>query len=296
MSGPVVLKGGAIAQRLRDSAAQEAARLKGKGIVPKLASVLAAGAGDARAYADSQRRACEKAGIEYAERLLEASASQADLLALVEELKRDGSVTGVFLHEPMPAGLDLAGARMALGPGKDVEGMHPALMGMLALGEPVRVPCTAAAVAEILRECGVPLAGADLVIVGRSPIVGRALALLLLTDRKAPTVTVCHSATADLAAQTRRADFLVVAMGKPAFIKAGMVREGAVVVDVGTNVVKGPDGSDKLVGDVAFDEVAPKCRVITPVPGGVGPVTTACLLRNIVACAERGAGGAAPGW
>ena len=137
----------------------------------------------------------------------------------------------------------------------------------------------------MLRASGIPFEGKEAVIVGRSPGVGRALALLLLAEKKGPTVTVCHSATADLASHTRRADFLITAIGRAGFVTAEMVKEGAAVVDVGTNLVRGPDGTERLVGDVAFDEVKAKCRAITPVPGGVGPVTTACLLRNVVVCA-----------
>jgi len=280
-----ILKGGPIAQRIREEAAAEVGRLKERGIVPHLTAILASGEADARTYADSQKKACEKTGILFSERVIAPPFSQEELLSIIDGLKRDAAVTSVFIHEPMPSSIDLSAARIALGPEKDAEGMHPYLMGMLAYGEPIRVPCTAAAVAEIIRNCGIPSAGKDLVIVGRSPIVGRALALLLLADRKAPTVTVCHSATFDLPAQTRRADFLVSCVGRPGFIKADMVKEGAIVIDVGTNVIRAEDGSEKLVGDVAYDEVAPKCRAITPVPGGVGPVTTACLIRNIVSSA-----------
>ncbi len=289
MSEPVLLKGAALAKRIREEAATEAARLRERGVLPHLAAVLASGVPEARTYADSQRKACEKAGIGFSEHVIGPPFNQEDLMAKIEGLKADPVVTGVFLHEPMPGSIDLSSVRLALGPEKDVEGMHPALMGQLALGTPVRVPCTAAAVAELIRECGAPLAGKDMVIVGRSPIVGRALALFLLVERKAPTVTICHSATSDLAAQTRRADFLVVSIGRPAFVKGDMVKEGAVVIDVGTNVVRADDGTEKLVGDVAFDEVAPHCRAITPVPGGVGPVTTAILLRNIVSAARNNA-------
>jgi len=287
MAEPVILKGGPLATRIWEEAASGAAKLRERGITPHLAVVLASGEPEARAYADSQRKACEKAGIEYSERVLGAPFSQDNLNAILAELNADQKVTGVFIHEPMPGSIDLLAARLALGPGKDVEGMHPELLGLLAMGTPSRVPCTAAAVAELIRECGIPSAGKDLVIVGRSPIVGRALALLLLVERKAPTVTVCHSATEDLAAQTRRADFLVVSIGRAGFIHGDMVKEGAVVIDVGTNVVRAADGTEKLVGDVDFEKVAPRCRVITPVPGGVGPVTTSCLLRNVVAAAAN---------
>ena len=281
-----MLKGAPIAQRIRDEVAAEVIRLTNqRGITPHLAFVFPDGEPSAQSYAVSMRKNCEKVGIIYSEHRLSVPLQQAELMEMVERLTNDREVTGVVIHSPMPKPLDHIAAIARMDVVKDAEAVHPETYGLLAMGAPQQVPCTAAAVFELLRASAVPLAGKEAVIVGRSPGVGRALALLLLAEKQGPTVTVCHSATGDLPAQTRRADFLIVAIGRPGLITADMVKPGAVVVDVGTNVVRGPDGTERLVGDVAFEQVSQKCQMITPVPGGVGPVTTACLLRNVVKCA-----------
>jgi len=281
------LKGAPIAQRIRDEVAAAVTGLKARGVHPHLAFVVPAGDPGAAYYGEAQKRACEKAGIGHGIHVLSSLPSQAGLVAEITRLAADPVVTGIIVHSPMPAPLDLVAAReRALPPDMDVEAVLPQSCGLLASGVIRQVPCTAAAVLELMKAVDVPFAGKDAVIVGRSVTVGRPLALLLLADKKGPTVTVCHSATGDLAAHARRADFLVAAIGKPGFITADMVKPGAVVIDVGTNAVKRPDGTEATVGDVAFDSVAPLCAAITPVPGGVGPVTTACLLRNVVTCAR----------
>jgi len=285
MGEPVLLKGAPVAKRIREAAASEAAALKAEGREPHLSVIFDPKAPDARMYADSQRKACEAAGLKFSENPYPASHDA--LIDLIDRLNVERGITGLFLHTPAPAGIRLEEARARMDPERDVEGIHPANLGALVLGVPAAFPCTAEAAVEMMRESGVPYAGARAVIVGRSPTVGRAVALLLLAEKKSATVTVCHSATADIASETLRADFLIVAMGKPGFIRGAMVREGAVVIDVGTNMVKQADGTEKLTGDVAFAEVAPKARAITPVPGGVGPVTTACLVRNVVRCARN---------
>lgn len=286
MAVPVQILGAPIAQIIREDAAAGVARLKERNIHPHLAFIYPAADGGAVSYAESQRRSCEKAGIGFSAFDLPAAAKQADLDALIDRVKSDPAVTGVILHSPWPKPLDDLAARLRLGADLDVEGLHPDALGRLVLGAPQLVPCTPAAAIEMLKASGVSWDGKHLVIVGRSPSVGRSLALLLLAERRAPTVTLCHSATADLAAVTRTADLLVVAAGKPGLIRAPMVKDGAVVVDVGTNAVPGPGGKTVMTGDVAFDEVAPKCAAITPVPGGVGPVTAALLLRNVVECCD----------
>lgn len=281
MSEESILKGAPIAERIRQRAALETARLVKAGVAPRLASILSPQAADARIYADSQKRACEKAGISYAERPLLPEFRQEDLLRIVTQLNQDPEVTGIFIHTPLPDGMSLEEARRVMDPGKDVECVHPISMGALVSGVFDTGPCTAAAVVEMMKESGVPLQGANAVIVGRSPAVGRSVALMLLAEKKGATVTVCHSATANLAAETARGDFLVAALGRPGFIKAEMIKPGAVVIDVGTNVVRGADGVERLVGDVDFEAAKSRCRAITPVPGGVGPVTVAFLLWNI---------------
>jgi len=287
MGEPLLLKGAPVAARIREEAARDVEALKARNVHPHLAFIYPESDGGARSYADSQRKSCEKAGIGYTARALPEPVSQAALTAAIESLRDDPAVTGILLHQPWPKSVNEIEARLGIGASHDVEGLHPHAMGLLALGAPVQEPCTAAAAIEMLKAAGQPLAGKDLVIVGRSPAVGRALALLLLKDKKTPTITICHTATADLGAQTRRADVLVVAAGRPGLVTGEMVKEGAVVIDVGTNVVKAADGTEKLVGDVDFASVAPRASAITPVPGGVGPVTSALLLRNIVMCARQ---------
>ena len=286
MGEPKLLKGSAMAQAIREVVVREVDALKAKAIHPTLAFVYPDGDGGAISYAESQSRSCGKVGIGYRACPLE-NPTQVTLLETIRVLKEDPEVTGILLHQPWPKTVDELAARLRIGASHDVEGMDPAALGLLALGAPAQVPCTAAAALEMLKASGAPLAGRDLVIVGRSPAVGRALALLLLKDRQAPTITICHTATADLAAHTRRADLLVVAAGSAGLVTGDMVKDGVGVVDVGTNVIAAPDGTDTLTGDVDFASVAARAAAITPVPGGVGPVTAALLLRNVVICARQ---------
>lgn len=282
-----MLKGAPVAQAIREEAAREAAALKARRVEPCLAFLHPAGDGAAASYAESQRKSCEKAGVGHRTLVLPAGASQADLLAAVDRLKQDRAVTGILVSSPLPKPLDGFAAVLRAGPELDVEGMHPENYGRLAERAPTVVPPTAEAAFRLLKAAGVPFAGRHAVVVGRSLPVGNALVQLLLAERPGPTVTVCHTGTADLAAVTRTADLIVVAAGRPGTLRGGMVKDGAVVVDVGTNVVKDAAGAERLVGDVAYDEVAPSCAAISPVPGGVGPVTSACLLRNVVRAAAR---------
>ncbi len=287
MAEPRLLRGKPVADAIREEAAAAAARLKARGIEPCMAFLYPDGDGAAAAYAESQRSSCAKAGVSHRGVVIPRGAVQADLLRLVAGLRADPAVSGVMVSTPLPKPLDGFEAILGVGPERDIEGLHPENYGRLAERVPVVVPPTAAAALRLLKGAGTPLDGRRVVVVGRSLAVGNALALLLLAERPGPTVTVCHTGTADLAAVTREADFLVAAAGRPATIRGGMVKDGAIVVDVGTNVVKGPDGAERLVGDVAFDEVAALCAAITPVPGGVGPVTSALLLANVVRAAAR---------
>lgn len=244
--------------------------------------LVAVSVGDAAAsevYMRNQRRACERAGVEYVVERLPDGTPQSALHARIEAICHDLAVTGVILQLPLPATLNARAAQDALDPEKDVEGVHRDNLGMVAGGRARLAPCTAKAAVHILEASGVTLRGADCVIVGHSEIVGKPAAMLLL-DRLA-TVTVCHVATRDLAAHTRRADVVIVAVGKAGLVRGDMLRRGAAVVDVGINV--GPDG--KVVGDVAPD-AAEVAGVLTPVPGGVGPVTVAMLVENTVTAAK----------
>jgi methylenetetrahydrofolate dehydrogenase (NADP+)/methenyltetrahydrofolate cyclohydrolase len=252
-----------------------------------LAAVLIGDDPASHVYVRNKRRACEKAGIRSTLHQLPDSTSQTELLELVEKLNADESVHGILVQLPLPDHIDEDAIISAVAPEKDIDGFHPENLGLLAAGRPRYLPCTPAGIQQILLRTGVEIAGRHVVIVGRSNIVGKPLALILMqkADGANATVTVCHSRTRDIAALTRQADIVVVAIGKAAFLTADMVKPGATVIDVGINRVEG-----KLVGDVDFDAVAEIAGAITPVPGGVGPMTVAMLLSNTLAAAERTAG------
>ncbi len=243
----------------------------------------------ARLYADSQRRRCLQAGVQHELVELPESTTQEQLLAEIDRLNADPGVTGIMLQMPLPPQIDPAAAQFRIDPYKDVEGVSPANIGWLFYDAPIIAPCTALAVVEMIHRSGVEVRGAEAVVVGQSRIVGRPIAMFLTT--RMATVTACHIATRHLSAHTRRADILVVAVGKPNLIGADHVKPGAVVIDVGINSISvpGPDGQPlrKTVGDVKFDEVAAVASAITPVPGGVGPVTVAVLLKNVVEAARK---------
>ena len=238
----------------------------------------------ARYYLRAQKKTCTEAGVGYEVRMIEPGWDQAKVLALIAELNRDPKVKGITVHTPLPKGMDQDAVMSAIAPGKDIEGIHPENLGRLAFGEHHPAPCAASAAVELARAARPSFKGLDAVVVGRSALVGKAIALLLLQSKgEAPTPTLCHTATADLGAHTRRADLLFAAAGRAGLIKGSMVKPGAVVIDVGINET--PEG--KLVGDVVFEEAKEVAGVITPVPGGVGPVCHSILLRNIAACAKR---------
>ena len=238
----------------------------------------------ARYYLRAQKKTCAEAGVAYDVRMVEPGMDEGKVVALIRELNRDPGVTGITVHTPLPKGMDQDRVMSAISPAKDIEGIHPENLGRLAFGEHHPAPCAASAAVELARAARPSFKGLDAVVVGRSALVGKAIALLLLQSRAdAPTPTLCHTATADLGAHTRRADLLFAAAGRAGLVRGDMVKPGAVVIDVGINET--PDG--KLVGDVVFDEAKEVAGVITPVPGGVGPVCHTILLRNIVACARR---------
>jgi len=264
--------------------AEEASGLRARGVTPTLAVVLVGQDPASRVYVQRKRATAQSLGIRAVDHLYPDGLAEGHLLGLIRELNADRSVHGILVQLPLPAGIDEDRVLAAVDPSKDVDGFHPENLGRLLAGTPSVVPCTPAGVLEILDYYGVELKGAEAVMVGRSRIVGKPLSQLLLARHA--TVTVCHTRTRDLAAHTRRAEVLLVAAGRPAVVTGEMVRDDAVVVDVGVNRL--PDG--RLAGDVDATTVAPRVRAITPVPGGVGPMTIAMLMKNTVAATSRQAG------
>jgi methylenetetrahydrofolate dehydrogenase (NADP+)/methenyltetrahydrofolate cyclohydrolase len=251
------------------------------GITPTLAVVLVGDFPPSQIYVRTKKKAADRVGIAARDYLYPAGCSQDALLATLREINQDPSIHAVLLQLPLPAGLDEDAAIAAIAPEKDADGLHPFNLGALLAGKPTLVPCTPAGCVEILDHYGVDLVGAEAVVLGRSRLVGRPLAQLLL-GRHA-TVTMCHTRTRNLAAHTRRADVLCVAAGKAGVVTGDMIKEGAVVIDVGINRLD----SGKVVGDVDFASASQRARAITPVPGGVGPMTVAMLLRNTLLAAQR---------
>ena len=283
------IDGTAIAAEVRrDVAAQAAAFRAAHGRAPALRVVLVGDHPASQSYVRAKARAAGEAGIDAETLLRPADLSEADLLGLIARLNADDAVDGILVQLPLPAHVDESRVIRAIDPGKDVDGFHPENVGKLVLGEPTLEPCTPAGIVEMLRRSGVATQGAHAVVVGRSNIVGKPMASLLLRRGLDATVTVCHSRTRDLAAVTRQADILVAAIGRPAFVTADMVKPGAAVIDVGINRVDdaGRPRGYRLVGDVDFDAVSRVAGAITPVPGGVGPMTIAMLLANTVRAAE----------
>lgn len=285
-----ILDGKSLATTLRaEIAADVAALYQQTGIVPGLGVVLVGDNPASRSYVTAKEKACTAAGIHSTERRLPASASREDILAAVHDLNGQEPIDGILVQLPLPDSAIEREVIEAIDPAKDVDGFHPLNIGRMVLGLPAFVPCTPAGVIEILRRADVPLAGAAVVVIGRSQIVGRPLSILLSQKGVDATVTLCHTQTKNLAQLTREADVIIVAAGRPGTLTADMVHADAVVIDVGVNRV--PDSSKasgyRLVGDVDFEALAQKIAAITPVPGGVGPMTIAMLLRNTVNAARR---------
>ncbi len=285
-----LLDGKSLAAALRAEVAADVAALRAAtGRVPGLAVVLVGADPASRSYVTGKEKACAAAGIYSREIPLPAATGRAEILAAVRALNADDAVDGILVQLPLPDPSSERDVIEAIDPAKDVDGFHPTNVGRLVLGLPAFVPCTPNGVLEILRRAGVPLAGAEVVVVGRSQIVGRPLSILLSQKGVDATVTLCHTRTRELARHTRAADVVVVAAGRPHTLTAGMVKPGAVVIDVGVNRVPDPGKASgyRLVGDVDFEPVAATAAAITPVPGGVGPMTVAMLLRNVVEAARR---------
>ncbi|MCS6987181.1 MAG: bifunctional methylenetetrahydrofolate dehydrogenase/methenyltetrahydrofolate cyclohydrolase FolD [Sphingomonadaceae bacterium] len=280
----ILLDGRAIAAELRaETRAQVAARLAAGRRAPALAVVLAGDDPASHLYVRNKVKACREVGIRSLEHRLPADVTQGRLLALVAELNANPEVDGILVQLPLPPGCDAREVVAAIAPHKDVDGFHPLNAGRLALGWPSVVPCTPAGCLHLIERVHPDLAGLQAVVVGRSPVVGRPMASLLIA--RSATVTVAHSRTRDLPRLCREADILVVAAGRPELVRGDWIRQGATVIDVGINRVTGPDGQARLVGDVAFAEAAQVAGALTPVPGGVGPLTVAFLLRNTLQAA-----------
>ncbi|MEA3403964.1 MAG: bifunctional 5,10-methylenetetrahydrofolate dehydrogenase/5,10-methenyltetrahydrofolate cyclohydrolase [Armatimonadota bacterium] len=278
-----ILEGRPIAEAIR---AELAAQIEEMERPPRLVAVMAGDDPGARAYARMQARACEEVGIDYGLRELEADITQSQLLEAVSEVNLDPLVDGIILQLPLPDHLGAFEAQSSIDPMKDVDGVHPMNLGLVTAERPVLAPCTAQAVVRLVEESGAQIRGAEVVMVGRSVIVGKPAALMLL-DRGA-TVTICRSTTRDLAFHTSRAEILIVAIGQAEHVRGDQIKPGAVVIDVGMNYIPGEgDEKGRYVGDVAFEEAKEVAGVITPVPGGVGPMTVTMLLRNTVEAARR---------
>ena len=277
----VIIDGKALAATIRAEISRKAARLAERGVRPGLAVVLAGDDPASRVYVRNKVRACEETGVRSWLFEYPASATEHEILGRVAALNADPAVHGILVQLPLPKQIDATRVLDTVSPAKDVDGFHAENLGALVAGRPGLVPCTPAGVMRLIEHAGVPLAGRQAVVIGRSNIVGKPLALLLL--QQDATVTVCHSKTAKLAAVTREADVLVAAVGRPRLVTAEMVKPGACVIDVGVNRLS--DGS--LAGDVDFTAVSKLAGAITPVPGGVGPMTIAMLLQNCLSAAAR---------
>lgn len=275
-----LLDGKAMSAELREELALRVQRLKGKGVTPGLAVILVGDDPASQIYVKNKELGCQQVGIHSVTIRLPETASQVELEAQIDKLNADASIHGILVQLPLPQGLDEAAALARILPEKDVDGFHLLNAGKLFTGQQGVVACTPKGAMEMLHRTGIDLSGKEAVVVGRSNIVGKPMAMLLLQENA--TVTICHSRTANLAEHTRRADVLVAAVGKPRFITADMVKPGAIVIDVGINRVDG-----KVVGDVDFDAVREVASWITPVPGGVGRMTITMLLANTIEAAER---------
>lgn len=283
-----IIDGFSIAQQVRHKAAEEAAELGLQGIAPCLAVVLVGENPASVSYVTAKERALEEAGMLGKDIRLPGDTTEFDLLGLIEELNQDDSVHGILVQLPLPSHIDEDKVIMAIRPEKDVDGFHPVNVGNMMIGRKSYLPCTPHGVLVLLQTMGIPTAGKHAVIVGRSNIVGKPLSVLLTRREYNATVTLCHTGTKDLASFTRQADILIAAAGSPGMVKAHMVKEGAVVIDVGVNRI--PDATKKsgfrLCGDVDFEAVKEVASYITPVPRGVGPMTIAMLMMNTVEAAR----------
>jgi len=285
-----IISGTEIARQIRVELKQEVAELKAKhNLVPGLATVLVGDDPASKVYVGGKEKACQELGI-YSERHdIPGNSTEEQVLDLVEKLNQHDKVHGILVQIPLPKHINEAKVLYAINPKKDVDGFHPVSLGKLMIGEPDFIPCTPHGIQQLLVRSGIKTDGAEVVVVGRSNIVGKPIANIMLQKAKGAnsTVTICHTATRDIASHTRRADILIVAAGRPKAVTADMVKDGVVVIDVGVNEIgKTADGKRILVGDVDFEKIKEKASAITPVPGGVGPMTITMLMLNTVRAAR----------
>jgi len=289
-----IISGTEIAKQIREGLKQEITELKEKhNLIPGLATILVGEDPASQVYVGAKEKTSLALGIYSQRHDLPADTSEDKLLALIDKLNKDPKIHGILVQLPLPKHINETRVLYAVDPKKDVDGFHPVNVGKLMIGEPDYLPCTPHGIQQLLIRSGVKIEGAEVVIVGRSNIVGKPIANILLQKKEGAnaTVTVCHTRTRDISLHTKRADILIVAAGKPKAITADMVKEGVVVIDVGVNRVgKTPEGKAILVGDVDFDAVKEKAKAITPVPGGVGPMTITMLMLNTVRAAKLAAG------
>lgn len=285
-----IIDGKKISEEVRSELGKEVEKLKAKGVTPGLAVVLVGENPASQVYVRMKGKACEKIGIHSITERLPESTSEEELLSLIDRLNKDPKYHGILVQLPLPKHINTTRVLDAIDPKKDVDGFHPVNVGKMMIGDPVFLPCTPHGIQELLLRSGYDPEGKHVVVVGRSNIVGKPLANILIQKREGAnaTVTICHTRTKDLARFTRQADILVAAAGHPNTITADMVKEGVVVIDVGVNRMEDPtrEKGYRLVGDVDFDAVKEKAEAITPVPGGVGPMTIAMLLVNTVKAAK----------
>jgi len=274
-----ILDGKMVSQRIKDELKAEVAELKEKGINPGLAVIIVGDDPASRVYVNNKKKACEQIGVYSEEYALPAETSEQELLELIEKLNNDKKINGILVQLPVPKHINEETIINAIDPKKDVDAFHPVNVGKIMVGNFDFVPCTPAGVMELIKESGIDVCSKECVVVGRSNIVGKPQAMLLLHQNG--TVTICHSRTKDLSEKTRQADILIAAVGIPEFIKGDMIKPGAVVIDVGINRI----ADKKLVGDVEFESAEKVASAITPVPGGVGPMTIAMLMKNTVKAA-----------
>ena len=287
----LLIDGKRISAEIKDELKEEVVQLKEQGITGALAVIQVGNDPASSVYVRNKKRACEYIGIDSLSYELPEETSQDELLALIDKLNKEEHVKGILVQLPLPEGIDEDAVIRAISPKKDVDGFHPINVGRMSIGLPCFVSATPAGILELLRRYEIPTRGKHCVVLGRSNIVGKPMATLMM-QKAYPgdaTVTVCHSRSKDLIKECQEADIIIAALGQPNFVKAEMVKEGAVVIDVGTTRV--PDATKKsgfkLTGDVKFDEVAPKCSYITPVPGGVGPMTIVSLMKNTLLAGKK---------
>jgi methylenetetrahydrofolate dehydrogenase (NADP+)/methenyltetrahydrofolate cyclohydrolase len=290
-----IIDGKSIAQEIREEIKKEVIELKEKhGLVPGLVTILVGENPASVSYVTAKQRTAHELGFYSVQENLPENVSEDELLKLIDKYNRDEKIHGILVQLPLPKHINERKVLYAIDPRKDVDGFHPVNVGKLVIGEPCFIPCTPYGILILLAKTGVPVDGAEVVVIGRSNIVGKPIANLLMQKRKPvgnATVTVCHTGTKDIASHSRRADILIVAAGVPKFVTVDMVKEGAVVIDVGVNRIgTTPDGKAKLCGDVDFEAVKEKASFITPVPGGVGPMTITMLMKNTLESAKAWAG------